>query len=130
VPPFEEDVSPVGSPPKDLHETIHHLVPLLCEGFLNQQFERISCTIIFLFSYHERSLGHVRVSFLMRNKLETQLFVLRPHWGHAFVTHPLPTIKFFVDFSTMRIPEARSSERPIPIYRPLFPCHGLFFTRL
>jgi hypothetical protein len=31
----------------------------------------------------ERSLGHARDFFLKRNKLETQLFVLRPHWGHA-----------------------------------------------
>jgi hypothetical protein len=68
---------------KDLRETIHHLIPLLREGFLNQQFERISYPIIFIFSYHGRSLGHARASILKRNKLETQLFVLRPRWGHA-----------------------------------------------
>ena len=68
---------------KDLRETIHHLIPLLREVFLNQWFERISYPIIFLFSFHERFLGCARDFVLKRNKLETQLFVLRPCWGHA-----------------------------------------------
>jgi hypothetical protein len=28
-------------------------------------------------------LSHVRASVLKRNKLETQIVVLRPRWGHA-----------------------------------------------
>ena len=68
---------------KDLHKNIHHLVPLLCEGFLEKIFEGILCPIIFLFSCHERSLGRARYFFLKRNKVETQFFVPWPHWGHA-----------------------------------------------
>ena len=66
-----------------ISETIRHLVPLLCEGFLKQHFERISCPVIFVFSFHERSFGHARAFVLKRNKLETQLFVPWPRWGHA-----------------------------------------------
>jgi len=44
-------------PLKDLHETIHHLVPLLSEGFLKKHFERISCPVIFIFSAMRGHLG-------------------------------------------------------------------------
>ena len=51
--------------PKDLRETIHHLIPMLCEGFLNQQFERIYCPIIF-FSLAMRGLLGMQEIFSSR----------------------------------------------------------------
>ena len=38
-----------GQPLKDLSKVIHHWVPLFLEGLLDQYFERISCSLFFLF---------------------------------------------------------------------------------
>jgi hypothetical protein len=54
---------------------MQHLVPLLHEGFLEKHFEGISFLVTFIFSHHERSLGHARYYLLKRNKLEILFFV-------------------------------------------------------
>jgi hypothetical protein len=44
---------------------------------------RILCSIIFIFFFHGEFLGHARDIFLKRDKIETQISMLGPCWGHA-----------------------------------------------
>jgi hypothetical protein len=62
---------------------LHHFVPLSRESLLKQQIDRIVCSVIFLFFHHAGFLGHARAIVLKRDKLETQLSILRPRQGHA-----------------------------------------------
>jgi hypothetical protein len=62
---------------------LHHFVPLSREKLLKQQIDRIVCSIVFLFFRHGGFLGCVRVIVFKRDKLETQLSILRTRRGHA-----------------------------------------------
>jgi hypothetical protein len=68
---------------KDVGKILHHFVPLSRESLLKQQINRIFCSIIFIFFHHGGFLGCARDIFLKRDKLETQLSILRPRRGHA-----------------------------------------------
>jgi hypothetical protein len=68
---------------KDVGKILHHFVPLSRESFLKQQINRIICSVVFLFFHHGGFLGRVREIVFKRDKLETQLAILKPHRGHA-----------------------------------------------
>jgi hypothetical protein len=68
---------------KDVGKILHHFVPLSRESLLKQHINRIVCSVIFIFFFHGGFLGHVREIVFKRDKLETQLSILRPRRGHA-----------------------------------------------
>jgi hypothetical protein len=68
---------------KDVGKILHHFIPLSRESLLKQQINRIFAPVIFIFFHHGGFLGHVRVIFLKRDKIETQLSILGPRRGHA-----------------------------------------------
>ena len=59
-----------GKSLKDLRKFIHHCVPLFLKGLLKQYFDRISCSLVFLFFRHGRSSGFVRLSLQGFNQIE------------------------------------------------------------
>jgi hypothetical protein len=58
-------------------------IPLSCERLLKKHVNIILFSAIFIFFFHRVFLGHVRAIVLKRDKLETQLSILRPRRGHA-----------------------------------------------
>jgi hypothetical protein len=62
---------------------LHHFAPLSRESLLKQQIDRIVYSIVFIFFHHGGFLGRARAIFFKRDKLEIQLAILRPRWGHA-----------------------------------------------
>jgi hypothetical protein len=68
---------------KDVGKILHHFVPLSRESLLKKQFNRIVCSVIFLFFHHGGFHGNVKAIVFKRDKLETQLAILGPRWGHA-----------------------------------------------
>jgi hypothetical protein len=57
--------------------------PLSRESFLKKQVNRIIFSIVFVFCHHQGFPGHVRVIFLKRDELKTQLAIHGPRQGHA-----------------------------------------------
>jgi hypothetical protein len=49
-----------GHPLKDLGKFVHHRVPLFLEGLLEKHFDRISCSLIFIFFPHVRASGFAK----------------------------------------------------------------------
>jgi hypothetical protein len=68
---------------KDVGKILHHFVPLSRESLLKQQIDRIVYSIVFLFFCHGGFLGHARVIFFKRDKIETQISILGPCPGLA-----------------------------------------------
>jgi hypothetical protein len=62
---------------------LHHCVPLSRESLLKQQISRIVFSVVFVFLHHGGFLGCAREIFLKRDKIETQLAILKPRRGHA-----------------------------------------------
>jgi hypothetical protein len=52
-------------------EFIHHLIPLSHEGFLEKEFDSISCSIISLLFFHGRLHGLAGVFFPKLNQFDT-----------------------------------------------------------
>jgi hypothetical protein len=46
---------------KDLREAVHHRVPLSLERFFEQDFDGISCPLVFLLVRHGRPSGFARL---------------------------------------------------------------------
>jgi hypothetical protein len=74
TPPLEEDVSLVGSH-RRICTKLSIISFLCCVRDSSRKFYKGSHVLFLYFSFHERSLRHVRDFFLKRNKLETQFFV-------------------------------------------------------
>jgi hypothetical protein len=73
---------------------LHHFIPLSREIFLKKKINRIFFSITFLFFHHGGFLGHARAIFFKRDKLKTQLAILRTHWGYALKNdQDHPTLK-------------------------------------
>ena len=68
---------------KEVGKILHHFIPLSRESLLKQHINIIICSIIFLFFHHGGFLGRVREIFFKTDKLETQIYILGPCWGHA-----------------------------------------------
>ena len=68
---------------KNVGKILHHFVPLSRENLLKQQIDRIVFSVVFIFLCHRGFLGHARAIVLKRDKIETQLAILRPCRGHA-----------------------------------------------
>jgi hypothetical protein len=64
-------------------EILHHFVPLSHESLLKQHINRIFCSDTFLFFFHGGFIGCAREIVLKRDKIESQLSILRPCRGHA-----------------------------------------------
>jgi hypothetical protein len=62
---------------------LHHFIPLSRESLLKKQINRIICSVVFVFFYHGAFLGRARAIFFMRDKIETQLYILGLRQGHA-----------------------------------------------
>jgi hypothetical protein len=62
---------------------LHHFVPLSRERLLKQHIDRIFCSVVFLFFRCGGFLGRARAIVFKRDKLKTQLAILRPRRGHA-----------------------------------------------
>jgi hypothetical protein len=62
---------------------LHHFVPLSSERLLKQHINRIFYSIVFIFFCDGGFLGREGVILLKREKLKTQLSILKPRWGHA-----------------------------------------------
>jgi hypothetical protein len=63
------------NPLKNLGKVVHHRVPLFLEGLLEQHFDRISYSLIFLFFPHGRSSGFARLISQRFNQIEPQLLI-------------------------------------------------------
>jgi hypothetical protein len=62
---------------------LHHFIPLSRESLLKQHVNKMFSSVVFIFFLYRGFVGHMRVSVLKRDKIETQLVVLEPHQGHA-----------------------------------------------
>jgi hypothetical protein len=67
----------------EVRKIIHDFLSLSRESLLKKKMNRIVFSIIFIFLCHGGFLGHERVILLKRDKLETQISILRPRQGHA-----------------------------------------------
>jgi hypothetical protein len=68
---------------KDVGKILHHFIPLSRESLLKQQINRIFLLCHFYFLPPWRVSWACERIFLKRDKLETQLSILRPRRGHA-----------------------------------------------
>jgi hypothetical protein len=68
---------------KDVGKILHHFIPLSRESLLRQHIIKFLCFVVFIFFHHGGFLGRARAIFINRDKLKTQLAILRPRWGHA-----------------------------------------------
>jgi hypothetical protein len=68
---------------KGVCKILHNFIPLSYESLLKKQFNKIFCSTIFILCHHKGFLGCARVIFLKRDKLDTQLAILKPRRGHT-----------------------------------------------
>ena len=71
-----------GQPLKDLGKFIHHHVPLFLEGLLDQDFDKIFCSLVFLSFRHVGSSRFARLILEGCNQIELELLIPWPHWGY------------------------------------------------